>query len=118
MKNTLFLLLKAIEEIDISDKAVAAATIECNTNVSFFSFFRNVVSLACREGEKERERKKKTLVNNVLIEFCDLCLFVFAGNYRGSTLPKQHKRINIANRIVFWEEESSFLSLKPKKYII
>lgn len=39
MKNTLFLLLKAIEEIDISDKAVAAATIECNTNVSFPFFF-------------------------------------------------------------------------------
>lgn len=39
--------LKAIEEIDISDKAVAAAVneaIECNTNVSFYSHDINIYS--------------------------------------------------------------------------
>lgn len=39
--------LKAIEEIDISDKAVAAAVneaIECNTNVSLYSCDINIYS--------------------------------------------------------------------------
>lgn len=86
--------------MDISDKAVAAATIECNTNVSrVYKLFLS--TNACMY---------------ILIE--RVIYLLFTGNYRGSTLPKQHKRINTTNRIVFWEEESSFLSLKPKKYII
>lgn len=60
----------------------------------------------------------KTLATsiNTLIDK-PLIFFFFPGNHRWRA-PPNHKRISATNRIVFWKEESSFLSLKPKKYII
>lgn len=58
--------LKAIEEIDISDKAVAAAvneSIECNTNVSVF-----------KHGVDLRYSQNSIMRDRLIFLFFSLCL--------------------------------------------